>query len=138
MEAVPNKPNSKGKQTYMQVESGNNENPPKSIRAKDIAKKIKSLDHFVYVWGTKAQYYLPPTKYLTWHYVSQIIAKEKKLLKLSEIGGLIELPKAKGILVNDIWEEFKDVNDLHMYFPDIHDSQFVPRTYFYNVILKRF
>lgn len=76
------------------VEPNNVEEQTRRIRAIEVAKKIKSLDHFAYVWGTKAQYYLPPTKYLTWHFVSQILAKEKKLLKLNEIGGLIDFPKA--------------------------------------------
>jgi len=51
------------------------------VKAKEIARKIKSFDHFIYVWGQKGQYYLPPKNVITWHYVSQILAQEKNFLK---------------------------------------------------------
>ena len=52
------------------------------VRAKDIARKIKSFDHFLYVWGHNGGYYLPPKSVFTWHYISQILAREKRLLKV--------------------------------------------------------
>lgn len=110
----------------------------KRMRAQEIARLIKSLDHFVYVWGVKAQYYLPPTKFLTWHFVSQVLAKEKKLLKIDTIGGLVDLPKIKGVVVDEVFEYYRNENDLHNYFPDMHPSQKVPRAYFYNVRIRRY
>lgn len=41
------------------------ENKFRNVLAKDIARKIKSLDHFVYLWGHKHNYYLPPKHSLT-------------------------------------------------------------------------
>lgn len=103
------------------------------VRAQEIARKLKSIEHFVYVWGTRAQYYLPPTKHITWHYISQVLAKEKRLLRLSDIGGLVDLPKIKGIVVDDVFDYYRETNALHSFFPDMHPSQRVPRAYFYNV-----
>lgn len=110
----------------------------KRMRAQEVARKIKSLDHFCYVWGTKAGFYLPPRKCLTWHFVSQILAKEKLLLRLSDMEGLVDLPKVKGIIVDNVFAHYRDANQLEKYFPDRHASQRVPREYFYNVQLIRF
>lgn len=104
-----------------------------TLRASDVARKLKSFDHFLYVWGTKGGYYLPPKSALTWHYISQVLAGEKKLVRLDQVGHVQELPRAKGYLINDLWEASKDLNDLHQYLPDITPSSRVPRTYFLNV-----
>ena len=110
----------------------------KFIKAKDIARKLKSFDHFIYVWGEKGRYYLPPKNTLTWHYISQILAKEKRLLKLDEVGHQIEVPKVRGKVVNEMFDEVKHVNGLHFYFPDFSESHSVPRDYFFNVIITRY
>lgn len=103
------------------------------VRALDVARKVKSFDHFLYVWGSKGGYYLPPKSALTWHYVSQVLAGEKRLLRVEAVGHALEIPKFKGLLVRDIWEHCKTVNDLHLYLPDITAQTQVPRTYFFNV-----
>lgn len=103
------------------------------IRASEVARKVKSFDHFLHIWGTKGGYYMPPKSALTWHYVSQILAGEKLLLRLQSVGHVQEVPKAKGLLVGAFWDECKLINDLHLYFPDITPQSHVTRTYFYNV-----
>ena len=45
-----------------------------SLTAKMVARKISSFDHFIYLWGTKANYYLPPKHCLTWRFISQVLA----------------------------------------------------------------
>jgi len=108
------------------------------VKAKEIARKIKSFDHFIYVWGQKGQYYLPPKNVITWHYVSQILAQEKKLLKMEEVGSSLEVPKVRGTVVNEMFRKVKMENGLHLYFPDFTDTQNVPRDYFFNVGVIRY
>lgn len=102
------------------------------VRAKEVARKIRSFDHFAYVWGTKGKYFLPPQSCLSWHYISQVLAQEKKFLKIDEVGHALKLPKVRGFVIGELWERYKDVNDLKDYFPDIGQSQNVPRDYFLN------
>ena len=128
---------SKQKSTPMQIEKAENSEKKRLVKAKDIARTIKSFDHFVYIWGSKGKYYLPPKSVLTWHYISQVLAKEKRLLKLEQVGHQIEIPKVKGTLVNDMFHEIKHENGLHFYFPDLTENQNVPRNYFFNVNLFR-
>jgi hypothetical protein len=104
------------------------------VKAKDIARKIKSFDHFLYVWGGKGGYFMPPKSALSWHYISQILAGEKKLLLIKDVGHVQELPKSKGLLVRSLWEKWKHLNALHSYLPEITEQTQVPRTYFFNVV----
>ena len=121
----------------MLIETSGGNRSLKLVKAKDIARKIKSFEHFTYLWGEKARYYLPPKRCMTWHYISQILCNEKKLLKLDQVGHIIELPKMQGSLIKNMWNECKNRNGLHTYFPDIHEGQQVPRQYFFNVSLIR-
>ena len=105
----------------------------KKMRTKAVVNKIKSKDHFIYLWKEKGQYYLPPVKFISWHYVSQIIAGEKKLLKISKVGSIFNLPKAKGLCVNSLFEEMQEDIDFLSYFPDFSESIKIPKTYFINV-----
>ena len=109
----------------------------KLVKAKDIARKIKSFDHFLYVWGHTGGYYMPPKSVFTWHYVSQILAQEKRLLKVSEVGHVLEVPKVRGSVVNEIYHKEKLNGGLAAYFPDFTETQNVPRDYFFNVKLIR-
>ena len=106
---------------------------PQTLKARDVARKIRSFEHFIYVWGHKARYYLPPRNCFTWHFVAQVLAQEKRLLKLEDVGHQLEVPKSKGLLVSELWDRLKNVNGLHTYFPDILRSERVPRDYFFNV-----
>lgn len=121
----------------MEVEQVGVVNGGKLVKATEIARKIKSFDHFIYVWGYKAGYYLPPKNVLTWHYISQVLAHEKHLLKVERVGHEFEVPKARGSVVNDIFHRIKDTNGLHYYFPDLTETQNVPHNYFFNVSLRR-
>lgn len=117
----------------MNIEQEGLERPRRLMKAKDIARKIKSFDHFIHLWGEKARYYLPPKRCLTWHYVSQILCNEKRLLKLDQVGHIAEIPKMHGAVIKDMWNSSKNINSMHLYFPDINESQQVPRDYFFNV-----
>lgn len=103
------------------------------IKSRDIARKLSSFDHFIYVWGVKAGYYIPPKSSLTWQFISEVICGKKKLIKASIIGVPLNIPKFKGILVKNHYEQYANINNLYMYFPNITDGVSVPRDYFYNV-----
>ena len=127
-----------GKQGQMLLEEGATRENKKLIKAKEIARKLKSIDHFVFVWGQKGKYYLPPKSVITWHYVSQILCREKRLLKISDVGHTMEVPKVRGAVVNELFQQIKHINNMDLYFPDFTDCQNVPRDYFFNVSLSRF
>ena len=82
------------------VEQLNQPSPHRLLHTKDVIRKLKKFNHFLYVWGTKGGFYLPPRSALTWHYVSQVLGGEKSLLRVEDVGRLQELPKAKGLQVN--------------------------------------
>lgn len=105
----------------------------RNILAKDIARKIKSFDHFIYLWGHKHNYYLPPKHFLTWRFVTQVLRGEKKLLKNSDVGKSIDIPKMRGLKVNDLYHSMKMTNGLHHFFPDMGPTDTIPRTYFFDV-----
>lgn len=121
----------------MNVEQGVEAPGGRLVKAKDIARTIKSFEHFIFIWGHKAGYYLPPKTVLTWHYVSQILAHEKRLLRTDQVGHVLQVPKVRGSVVNDMYQSIKDIDGLHRYFPDFTSTQNVPRDYFFNVRLIR-
>lgn len=125
----------KGRQ--LDIETVEDSHSNKLVKAKDIARKIKSFEHFIYIWGHKGGYYMPPKNVLTWHYVSQILAREKWLLRVDQVGHALEVPKVRGTVVNDMYHLIKRDNGLEKYFPDLTDTQNVPRDYFFNVQLTR-
>ena len=105
----------------------------RSVKAGDVARKLKSFDHFIYLYGQKAGYYLPPKHVMSWTYISQILSEEKILLRSVDVGSLLVLPKCRGLAIQDVWKKYKDVNHLHKYFPDTSDAGRIPRDYFFNV-----
>jgi hypothetical protein len=107
-----------------------------TIIAKEVARKIKSFEHFMYVWGEKARYYLPPKSALSWGYIAKILSGEKRLLKLDLVGYQIDLPRAKGFHVRTVWERCKGVNGIGKCLPEVSDAKHIPRKYFYNVELE--
>ncbi len=92
----------------------------------------------MYVWGHKGGYYMPPKSVLSWHYISQIMAREKRLLKAEQVGHSLDIPKIRGTVVNEMYHSIKTEAGLSLYFPDLTDTQNVPRDYFFNVSLNRF
>ena len=53
------------------------------------------------------------------------------------MGHILEVPKVRGAVVNEIYHREKANNGLSAYFPDFTEAQNVPRDYFFNVQLKR-
>ena len=107
-------------------------------RTRDIVKKIKSLQHFVYLYTEKGKFYLPPINYLTWEYVGEILSGQKKLLKAYQINSNFKMPKSKGMSVNGLFDELKTDQEFMMYFPKITEKMNVPREYFFNVFVNRY
>lgn len=69
---------------------------------------------------------------LTWKYIAQFLSKEK-MLKASEVGAIVELPKAKGLLVESPFVELKNEKDFNQYFPDDPERRAIPRAFIFNV-----
>ena len=102
---------------------------------KQVARQLKSFDHFIFIWRNIANFYLLPKHTLTWHFISQIFAGEKKLLKFDVIGYCVEMPKVRGIRIKHIQDQLKDINYSKNYFPDFPETDNIPRNYFFNVDL---
>ena len=106
------------------------------MKAGDVARKLKSFEHFIYLYGQKAGYYLPPKHVLSWTYIAQILAEEKILLRSVDVGSILVLPKCRGMMIDEVWSKYKDSNQLHRYFPNFSDASRIPRDYFFNVHSK--
>ena len=103
------------------------------LSTKVVARKISSFDHFIYLWGTRCNYYVPPKHCLSWRYISQVLAGEKRFLKFNEVGNCVEIPKAKGMVIRELWNILTDDVKIKTYFPDFSPSDTIPRGYFFNV-----
>lgn len=107
-----------------------------ALLASDVARKIRSFDHFAYVWGEKGGFFLPPKRCLTWQYIAQLLSGEKKLLKANDVGAVVELPKVRGVRVSSLFEQLKSESGFGAFFPDQLERRSIPRTYFFNVLLE--
>lgn len=105
------------------------------IASKQVAKRIRTFDHFIFLWGHQSNYYVPPKHVLTWHFISQVLSGEKLLLRNDQIGTAINMPKMKGVRIREIWDHLKNKNDLKSYFPDFPATDCIPRDYFFNARL---
>ena len=106
------------------------------VKSKLIAEKLKSIDHFVYLYSKEGKYYLPPRKLITWSYIRQVLCGEKLLLKFERIGSQYPLPKAKGFNIGEFFQQMNSDTGFMVYFPDLSIKANVPRDYFLNVRLK--
>lgn len=107
-----------------------------TFKSKEIANKIPSVEHFMYLYSTEGQYYLPPKQMLTWSYIKQILIGEKLLIKFDSIQGQMILPKARGVRVADLFEKLENDLELMKYFPDMSPDRVIPREYFFTVMSK--
>ncbi len=122
-----------GKKTVPREEPPPEEDERAVLRAKDVARKIPSLQHFAHLYEVKAGYYLPPRYALSWRYVHQVLTGKKKLVRASEVGHPVSLPRFRGLQIEREWRRVQNVGDFATYFPDIPRGNHVPREYFLNV-----
>jgi hypothetical protein len=98
-----------------------------------IAQKLQSIDHFIYLYATEGKYFLPPRCLITWEFIRKVITGDKLLFKFNKISPQNYLPRAKGLSVNNLFEEMRNDTDFLRYFPDIPKGTSVPRDYFMTV-----
>ena len=103
------------------------------MQTREVARKIRSIEHFMFLWGTKGGHYLPPKKSITWVFIRQILTGKKRLLLSRDIGEVIDLPKVRGIIIRDLWNTLSERNSFSSFFPDITKGRTIPRRYFFNV-----
>ena len=132
---TPNKKKNRGKP--LEKASGKkNDINLLTIKTKEIADQLKSIDHFLYLYTVEGKFFLPPKYLISWEYVKKILTGEKKLLKQSQIEVFINLPKARGFNIINIFREMEDDEEFNRYFPDLKKSSSIPREYFLTVGLK--
>ena len=117
----------------MLIEHPSKPTATRSLITREVARKAKSVDHFLVLWGEKAGYHLPPKKSITWDFIAQVLAGKKKLFQIKEIGEVSDIPKVKGVLVKNLWEKYKNFKGLKDYFPDISSGRAISRKYFFSV-----
>lgn len=105
------------------------------VKTSQIAAKIRSVDHFVYLYATERKYFLPPKKFITWEYIRQILSGEKVLLKFRRIEQQFQLPRTKGFYVRSVFQQLANDSEFMLYFPDFSKDAHVPRDYFITVVL---
>lgn len=133
------KASDKEKKTFLRdtldIEESNSTPLPQTLtfRTGEIAGRLLSIDHAMYFFSQKCGFYLPPRHVMSWHFISQLLAGEKMLIKATEVGSIAQIPRAKGVMIEDFWDEFKDSNKMHMFLPDFTPGMRVPREYFFNV-----
>lgn len=133
--ATPERPRNQRRQTLDRAPPPPpiNEPPANVVRSKEIAARIRSIDHFVFLFGNEGRYYMPPTSLITWHFVRQVISGEKQLLKQDRINGNFTVPKSRGFHVGTAFQEMSDDQEFMSFFPDATPKSNVPREYFLTV-----
>lgn len=65
--------------------------------------------------------------------MAQVLSVEKRLLETVRVRTPIQIPKTKGIKVQDIWEELNDNERISAFLLMITEGRAVPREYFLNL-----
>ena len=81
------------------------------------------------------EYYLPPERMCTMHFLKQVLSGNKKLLKANQVKGIPRIPRIPEINARNIWLELKAEPQIAIHFPDTYITQNrVPdRSYMFNV-----
>ena len=61
---------------------------------------------------------MPDKKSIMWHYIQEVLAGHKKLLKACGIKVHVVSPKFNGIRIETMWEQVKANENRLTYFPD--------------------
>lgn len=82
-----------------------------------------------------ANYFLPSKRLLSLDFLRDVLSGAKKLLKLAEIEGLVELPRFREINITKLWNELKGDKKISAYVPNsCLDKKTIPnRDYFLTV-----
>ena len=107
-------------------------------KTKNVAAKLRSIEHFMFLYGNEAGYFLPPRELITWSYIRQVLTGVKILLKFERLGTNFQFPKSRGFRVKTAFEEMSSDKDFMRYFPDIPPKTNIPREYFLTVSIKRY
>jgi hypothetical protein len=130
---TPTRKNQRGKNMSAEFLASQTISSQLTMKTKEFALKIQSIDHFVHMYGTEGKYFLPPRDYITWEYVKQIATGEKVLLKFDRIECQSQVPKARGLRVRDIFSSLTADSEFLRYFPNMTQDSTIPRKYFLTV-----
>jgi hypothetical protein len=106
------------------------------LRTSAITNKIKSVDHFIYLFANEGKYFLPPRRIITWEYIKQVLTGQKKLLKFNQLDSQVCLPRAKGLSIKNIYDQMQNDFGFLLYFPNIPKGTPIPRDFFLMVNLS--
>lgn len=123
----------KKKQKNAEIGSIIPEEPKIILKTSQVVSKLRSVDHFMYLFATEGKYYLPPRKFITWEYIRKILSGEKVLLKFRRIDSQFQLPRAKGFYIKAVYEQISNDTEFVRYFPDFSKDAHIPRDYFLTV-----
>ena len=99
-----------------------------------LKRKIKSPQHFIFMFGMELKYHLPPKHSITWPFIVKVLTGEKKLVKQRDIPFLQAIPKIEEFQMKKIWPTYRKDKGFCQYFPDIDSDRYPPRNYFYQIL----
>ena len=106
----------------------------KEMQVLDVKNIIKNPDHFTWIFGIELGYHLPPRQFITWPYIFKVIAKEKLLIKASDINLTTPVPKIDQLSVKRIWPKVKENLNILRHMPLFGEDRLPPRLYMFQVI----
>ena len=71
---------------------------------------------------------------MTTEFAKKVLSGKKKLLNLSEVLWVNNVPRYKEINVKTIWDKAKTDNSIKAYFPDFNEKRYPRKAYLFNVI----
>ena len=88
--------------------------------------------------ANKCKKYVPPKRELTMEFARKILSGEKKLLDLTKVNWIQDIPQIKGLSTQRMWNELRNDKTVIMYFPNYSRTRLPSKNYLMNVILISF
>ena len=104
---------------------------------RSILRKVKSKEHFMFIFGEKGDFYLPPISYITFKFIKKVLSGEKSLLPNDELKKSFNFPKRKGFNFVKYYRSFMKMPTISMYFPDLTRNQHPPKEFFFDVSINK-
>ena len=97
-------------------------------------KKIPNVTALRDFLGNKCKKYLPCKRDMSTGFARDVLSGHKKLLNLSDVLWISEIPTYHELSVKKVWEELSKDSTITCYFPDYSPSRYPEKKYLMNVI----
>jgi hypothetical protein len=83
--------------------------------------------------ANKCKKYVPPKRELTMEFARKILSGEKKLLDLTKVNWIQDIPQIKGLSTQRMWNELRNDKTVILYFPNYSRTRLPSKNYLMNV-----